>query len=93
MGRRKERRLAAMATAGGRRVRLDLFLDPSPVYEYIIVTNDMFKGSMKPKEKVKCMSDKTICSVGFGFSLPSIVIKASLRRHFSDKAVGGGKVS
>ncbi|KAG8076104.1 hypothetical protein GUJ93_ZPchr0006g45608 [Zizania palustris] len=30
MGRRKERRLAAMATAGGRRVRLDLFLDPSP---------------------------------------------------------------
>ncbi|CAN6164221.1 unnamed protein product [Urochloa humidicola] len=30
MGRRKERRLAAMAAAG-RRVKLDLFLDPSPV--------------------------------------------------------------
>ena len=29
MGRRKERRLAAMAAAG-RRVKLDLFLDPSP---------------------------------------------------------------
>jgi hypothetical protein len=30
MGRRKERRLAAKAAAGGRRVKLDLFLDPSP---------------------------------------------------------------
>ncbi|KAF0903397.1 hypothetical protein E2562_027691 [Oryza meyeriana var. granulata] len=30
MGRRKERRLAAKAGAGGRRVKLDLFLDPSP---------------------------------------------------------------
>ncbi|KAG8094405.1 hypothetical protein GUJ93_ZPchr0012g20005 [Zizania palustris] len=30
MGRRKERRLAAKASAGGRRVKLDLFLDPSP---------------------------------------------------------------
>ncbi|XP_006656030.1 formin-binding protein 4 isoform X2 [Oryza brachyantha] len=30
MGRRKERRLAAMASAGGRRVKLDLFRDPSP---------------------------------------------------------------
>lgn len=29
MGRRKERRLAAMAAAG-RRVKLDLFVDPSP---------------------------------------------------------------